>query len=169
MPKKRPPSSAGGDDGDYEVGYGRPPTHSQFRPGQSGYPSGRRKGHRNLATDVKSTLFAPTRVTENGRTRTISTQEAALKRLREKALNGGLRAIELLIKVSDRFNNAADTALTEPLSADDRAILDDYRASLSGPVPTSSATAPLDAGPESPSDGDPENPSNAGPEKKGKK
>ena len=33
----------------YEVGYGRPPQHTQFRPGQSGNPAGRRKGVRNLA------------------------------------------------------------------------------------------------------------------------
>jgi Family of unknown function (DUF5681) len=29
---------------DYDVGYARPPAASQFRPGQSGNPSGRRKG-----------------------------------------------------------------------------------------------------------------------------
>ena len=105
--------------------------------------------------------------------------------MREKALNGDLRAIELLIKLSDRFNNAADTAPIEPLDADDRAILDDYRASLSGPVPTTSATDPSNAEPENPSDpglenssdgdpknpssDDPENPPDGGPKKKGKK
>lgn len=31
----------------YEVGYGKPPTHSRFRPGQSGNPRGRPKGSRN--------------------------------------------------------------------------------------------------------------------------
>ena len=61
----------------YEVGYGKPPTHSQFRPGQSGNPAGRRKGVRNLKTDVKRTLATPVKVKEGGRTRTRSTQEGA--------------------------------------------------------------------------------------------
>ena len=30
-----------------EVGYGKPPKHSQFKPGQSGNPQGRPKGSRN--------------------------------------------------------------------------------------------------------------------------
>ena len=28
-------------EGDYEVGYGKPPKHSRFKPGQSGNPKGR--------------------------------------------------------------------------------------------------------------------------------
>ena len=44
------------------VGYGRPPTHSRFQPGQSGNPAGRRKGVRNLMTDVKRMLATPVKV-----------------------------------------------------------------------------------------------------------
>jgi hypothetical protein len=37
--------SNGGDDGDDEaVGYGKPPKHSQWKKGQSGNPSGKKKG-----------------------------------------------------------------------------------------------------------------------------
>jgi hypothetical protein len=36
----------------YEIGYGKPPKHSRFQPGQSGNSAGR-KGVRNLMTDVK--------------------------------------------------------------------------------------------------------------------
>ncbi len=32
MPRKTKPT------GDYEVGYGRPPAHTRFKPGQSGNP-----------------------------------------------------------------------------------------------------------------------------------
>lgn len=30
--------------GDYKIGKGKPPAHSQFKPGQSGNPSGKKKG-----------------------------------------------------------------------------------------------------------------------------
>ena len=35
---------------EYEVGYGKPPAHSRFRPGQSGNPRGRPRGARNRPT-----------------------------------------------------------------------------------------------------------------------
>ena len=32
------------DESDYKVGYGKPPRHSHFKPGQSGYPQGPAQG-----------------------------------------------------------------------------------------------------------------------------
>ena len=122
---------SGGDSTSYTVGYGNPPTHSRFRPGRSGNPAGRRKGVRNLATDVKRTLMVPVKVKKDGRTRKISTQEGALMRLREKALQGDSRAINRLLDLASRFNNEADEiALTQVLAADDQTILDSYRAEI---------------------------------------
>ena len=40
MAKSKPPKPPG----QYDVGYGRPPVHSRFQPGQSGNPAGRQKG-----------------------------------------------------------------------------------------------------------------------------
>ena len=39
------------DASEHKIGYGRPPRHSQYKPGQSGYPRGRPKGSRNFKTD----------------------------------------------------------------------------------------------------------------------
>lgn len=44
------------DKDDCEVGYGKPPRHSQFKPGQSGNPRGRKKGSRGLRTDLHAEL-----------------------------------------------------------------------------------------------------------------
>ena len=57
------------DNNKFEIGYSRPPRHSRFVPGQSGNPRGRQKGVRNLATDVKRTLEAPVKLTEQGKTK----------------------------------------------------------------------------------------------------
>ena len=108
----------------YEVGYGKPPKHSQFRPGQSGNPAGRRKGVRNLETDVKRTLKVPVKVKEGGRSRKISTQEGALMVLREKALKA-MRARSIVFLSSLRVSTTmpSETGPAQPLSADDQAIL----------------------------------------------
>ena len=116
-----PPGSKGGA---YKIGYRKPPVHSRFRPGQSGNPRGRRKGVRNIKTDVKRTLRMPLTVTEGGRKRKRSTQEAALMVLREKALRGDTRALNSLIELALRFNNdSTDTQQARALGADDKAIL----------------------------------------------
>jgi uncharacterized protein DUF5681 len=136
MPKRKD-----ADDG-YSVGYGKPPTHSQFRPGQSGNPAGRRKGVRNLMTDVKRTLKVPVSVKVSGRSRKISTQEGALLLLREKALSGDARALDRLIELANRFNNEPGETVAPVVSADDQAMLADYRAEV-----TAAATASLPAEP----------------------
>ena len=50
MARRKTTGSRGGGKNSYEVGYGKPPTHSRFQPGQSGNPAGRREGHRSRGT-----------------------------------------------------------------------------------------------------------------------
>src|SRR6516165_11081283 len=86
----------------YAVGYGKPPQHGQFRPGQSGNPAGRSKGVRNLATDVRRALKLPVKVRAGGRSRQMSTQAGMLMMLRDKALNGDARALDRLLELANR-------------------------------------------------------------------
>ena len=90
---------------DHDAGYGKPPRHSQFKKGQSGNPKGRPRGSRNFSTDVKATLEEPIRVTHYGKAQTVSTQRAALLRLREKALGGEVRALDSLIELARLYND----------------------------------------------------------------
>ena len=129
--------------GDSEVGYGKPPRHSQYRPGQSGYPAGRRKGVRNLKTDVKRTLAMPVKLKEGGRTRTRSTQEAALMVLRERALNGNTRALDRFLELALRFNND-EAGPAQQLPAADQAILAAYVARLAGAAMTAATGGAAD-------------------------
>jgi hypothetical protein len=111
-----------------EIGYGCPPRHTRFQRGQSGNPDGRRKGVRTLAIDVKRTLRATVKLKDNGKVKRVSTQEAALMRLKEKALKGDQRALDRLLELARSYNVEADAARQdEELDGDDQAILDAFR------------------------------------------
>ena len=111
---------------DYAVGYGKPPQHSRFRPGRSGNPAGRRKGVRNLATDVKRTLKLPVKVKEGSGSRKVSTQTGMLMLLREKVLKGDARALDRFVDLAIRFNNEPGPEAAPSLSPEDQAILAAY-------------------------------------------
>ena len=145
--RRKVPNPPEADRESYAVGYGKPPKNSQFQPGKSGNPAGRRKGLRNLRTDVRRTLAMPIRVKEAGRTRTKSTQEGALLTLREKALRGNERPLDRLLELAERHNNdLTESGADQTLPADDQAMLDAYaaeiRATVIAPVPPPSSGDP---------------------------
>ena len=84
MSKQRKPT------GDYEIGYGKPPKHTQFKPGEA------RKGKRTSskrkrgAVDVAAILEKPVTVRQNGRTRKMTPFEASMRKLVSSAINDGV-------------------------------------------------------------------------------
>lgn len=111
----------------HEIGYGKTPAHTRFKPGQSGNPKGRPKGAQNFKTDLKATLEARVKLKGDGKERKISTQAAMLMRLREKALSGDGRALDRLISLAQTYNNE-ETNVPADLSADDEKLLELYQA-----------------------------------------
>lgn len=81
----------------YEIGYGKPPRHMQFRKGQSGNPKGRPPGAKNTVTLLNEALDETVIVTENGRRKTITKKQAIVKQIVNKAAGGDYRAIQLLL------------------------------------------------------------------------
>jgi hypothetical protein len=79
-----------------KVGYRRPPEKSRFKAGQSGNPHGRPKGSLNLATILEQTLREPTVIVENGKRKTVTKLEAAIKQVVNQAAGGKLKAVQLL-------------------------------------------------------------------------
>lgn len=77
----------------YEVGYGKPPKHSRFKTGQSGNPTGRKKGVKNINTILDDVLNEKVVLSENGRTYKISKKQALCRRLVNKGLAGDMKAI----------------------------------------------------------------------------
>jgi hypothetical protein len=93
---------AGKGQGDYKIGYGKPPEHTRFRPGQSGNPAGRPRAARNLSTILEAELKKPVSVREGGNVRRVAKREALIASLVNKALQGDIRASNLLIALIQR-------------------------------------------------------------------
>jgi Family of unknown function (DUF5681) len=117
-------ASRGGDSGG-EVGYGKPPKHTQFKSGQSGNPKGRPKGSRNFKTELLEKLQSPVKITQNGRVKRVSTQRAGLEVLTAKAIHGDQRALEQLIRLAEKHSQPV-ISIDDALDPDDQDILDAY-------------------------------------------
>ena len=141
---------------DERIGYCRPPKHGQFKPGRSGNPTGKRKGARNLGTDVKLALMTPVKIHDKGKPRIVTTQQAAMMRLREQALKGDARALDRLLALAQIFNNDPATGSLghEAMAAEDQAILDAYaETARTRPASTSSMGRDIGTNGEGSNDG----------------
>jgi hypothetical protein len=78
------------------VGYCHTPEHTRFKKGTSGNPQGRPKGTLNLATVLERTLREKVVIDDNGKRRTVTKLEAAIRQLATKAALGELKALQLL-------------------------------------------------------------------------
>jgi hypothetical protein len=109
------------------VGFGKPPVSGQFKKGKSGNPKGRPKGTRNFYTDLEEVLAGKVTVTENGKPKRVSSQFAALMRLREKALGGNPRAMDRYLTLAQQSTVDKEASGSErALSATEEDILQGY-------------------------------------------
>ena len=151
--EKTPPSQkAQKPRGDYEVGYGRPPVATRFKPGQCANPKGRPKGSKNLATIAREKLDAKVKVREGGRDRLMSKREIGVTKLVNKfAETGDLKILLALAKLAEETDGPAAHAravvpVEEREEASNAAILDWFLQSrTTGPteVPEKSLSAEL--------------------------
>jgi hypothetical protein len=112
---------------DYEVGYGRPPKASQFRPGQSGNPTGARKGGKTIGVRLQELINAKVAVTESGRTRRLPRLDVMLHRLSNDAMRGDQRALKHILEFVHRYSPAGEgTVRSQEMTSDDLEILTDY-------------------------------------------
>jgi hypothetical protein len=113
---------------DYQVGYGRPPEHSRFAPGQSGNIKGRPKGSQNLSAIVARLARQQMTVKEGGRPRRVSRFEALYLTLWAQAYKGNAKAwTEIRQSLRDVGLLRSELPTVEPtITADDDAIVRDY-------------------------------------------
>ena len=102
MATSKPPKPPG----QYDVGYGRPPVHSRFPPGQSGNPAGRRKGQPTPQETVVKEGARLVKIKRGDTVESITKHEAIIRRLYQSAMEGDIAAARLLL--SWRAQSAPD-------------------------------------------------------------
>ena len=121
------------DEGDHEVGYGKPPRHSQFVKGQSGNPRGRPPGAKNLKTLLNKALNELVIVTENGGRRKVSKREAIVTQLVNRSATADWRAIKILLDLVHDIEGQTEPASpeTSAFSEADEKVIEQLRARFS--------------------------------------
>ncbi len=87
------------DDLDNEVGYCKPPKHSQFKKGHSGNPKGRPKKDQTVPETFRRIGKQKVRVNGKHGPEFITKFEASVTQLFNKAATGDVRAMQILLKI----------------------------------------------------------------------
>lgn len=105
MAKRKKPGSqenpAG--NGDYLVGKGRPPVQTRWKPGQSGNPKGRPKGHRNVRSELREIAFRKITVRDGNTERRVSLLAANFLAHAVKGAKGDARSSGLVFSLADKM------------------------------------------------------------------
>ena len=91
---------------DYEVGYKKPPRHSQFKPGNRANPHGRRgKAERRRESEIVHDLMnGLVDVREGGKSKRMRRIELLIKSYGAAALRGDVGAAVALLKIRAEFS-----------------------------------------------------------------
>ena len=124
-----PPDS----EGDYEVGYGKPPRETRFAKGQSGNPRGRPSGAKNFKTLLSDALNEPVIVTENGGRRKVTKRQAIITQLVNRSAAADFRAIKILFDIVRDIERQTEPVSRETaeFSEADEKVLEQLRARFS--------------------------------------
>ena len=108
----------------YEVGRGKPPPDKQFQKGRSGNPKGRPREAKSQRDIVCSLLNRKVRITvAEGKTQRVTTREAALMRVVQKAVAGDMRAIDKVLDLAREYLPEDTRSDVAALFAEDAVIL----------------------------------------------
>jgi hypothetical protein len=121
------------DEGDYEVGYSKPPRHSRFVKGQSGNPRVRPAGAKNMKTLLNKALNELVVVTDNGGRRKLSKREAIVTQLVNRSAKADLKAVQIILGMLRDIDGDPDPHSSDPPFAEaDQQIIQRIQARLRG-------------------------------------
>jgi hypothetical protein len=106
-----------------EVGYGRPPKSSRFKPGQSGNPSGRRRGTPNVRAELEAELNELMPLGGADQQEKVSKIRFLVKSIVTAALTGNLTAAKLIFERLDKSEPPEAKRTAERLSSTDQELL----------------------------------------------
>lgn len=104
----------------YEIGYGKPPKHTRFRPGQSGNPRGKGAGTKSFKTLVERELDSTITIKTEVGTRKTTKREAAAKQVVNAAVKGDAKALKTLVDLNLIDNGAAAHGAAREPQLDER-------------------------------------------------
>jgi hypothetical protein len=115
-------------EGQYRVGYGRPPIHARFKPGESGNPNGRPAGHPNAKSTVARVINEKVAVREGQKTRNMTKLEAMVQAHAMKAMKGDARSASIVIGLVIRMGllGEHEDITLAALPQEDVAIVNDF-------------------------------------------
>lgn len=127
-PPEATPTSKKAPKGDYLVGKWRPPVETRWQPGQSGNPKGRRKGRRNVKTELKEIACKKITVRDGETERQVSLLGANVLAHGVKGAKGDVRSAGLILNHAYRLGllddeDAAAIKSAERDSGDGGAVL----------------------------------------------
>lgn len=115
----------------YKIGYGKPPEHTRFKPGQSGNPRGRRRGARHVKTILEEALTAPVAVSNGGQKKMMRLIDAIASQLTRKGASGDTAALRLLFDLASRYNVLMEEDEkyngAEEVSAEDQSTIEELK------------------------------------------
>ena len=125
---KRKPPRRPGEDAPYEIGYCKPPKHTQFKP-ESGNSKGRPRGQRNFRTAVRDALQEKVTIREGDRTRSVSRMDAIIRVTFNNALRSDAKALVAFlqfVRSAGLMDEQPELSSTETVSEEDEAIVAGY-------------------------------------------
>jgi len=94
------------DDEEYKVGYRNPPKHTRFKKGQSGNPSGKKRGFDKSIPDIAmDVLSEKIKASINGKKKRPPLIEGIIRKGAQKALDADPRFFKMIIELAQQSQN----------------------------------------------------------------